>query len=1681
MRKGLDAAGRSDRGADHLGSRRAGNGLRLCVGILVALCVALGIRSATACGPGSPTGPSTTPSGTENPCAQGQGGANPVILFEGILKETYVDARLPTPGVPWSHTRVYNSRLTAESGGELAGPQGARWEVSGLTTWAEIDVGSSIEICIDAVRKGIYNWNAGTGKYDPPAASRTTLDYHDNEDGTGSVTSATLTSVYDDSASYTAGDLEGQWIEITSGTYDGERRVITENTATTITWEEEIDGTAAAGTTFKILDRVVMHEIDTGYTYSFAGTNGNWVTSEKGVMQSWVSAYDDDMNYTFDPNEPGGRSDLTTMTQGWYVNYYYISSGVNAGRIDKLDVLNGSNQVIHRVKYTYYVSGAGYSTDCGSDGDLIMVEVLKRAKGDDLSNPNDAYFSIKEVTQYRYCRGTAASTVDERDGEDWGHEHQMKMVVEPGTVDDIVSTMSTITAPSDILANSDTYDLNGGDTGDVDTVEEFADRIFQHYVSNHDTSVAQTTPWGGSDDLEDMYTDWSDGTSNMDETGFVKTEIVQSGCAVCGSGHKEGAIKYTFYYMELPKDSYDYDDVKRIIVEDITSTKDSEDDVKIRRNVYGLNLDLYLLRSVVITNPGDEKYWCQSTVLGTTKDDNTDNRNRPVEIRQPSAHTCVDNDGDVGDFVDPTKDSNDTNTLNGSDGVIYKNYYDANGYVIDKTIKKGKDGGEKLIYSADYGDGVTDDQPERLMIAGYDYDAEVTYAADRSHRTSGIKTDYEYDFYDTADTQLKVKITKPPKIAASQNGAGDAGGDPQTEIKEYYDRSGRLRWSKDGEGNVTYSSYHPDLHLEAYAMVDVETDDLPSELVNGSSGKWLDWEDGTTTVPSGFENTDNANLQLVTKSEYDERGRQVKSQDAEGAVTYTVHKDNVTYVFPAWDGTAHQPKLPIQVTETDDAGRVARQYTVDPSRKALDGSNLPTGLSANTHQGHYYTLTRNNYNDKGQLESVDRYHDIPTGTSDGTLSTNYYRTFYRYDSRGRKTHTIQVVSGTSISNGLEQVSKVVYDEHDRAIEYHEGVSGTGHDMGSSYATDPTMQKLKAQYYDEGTAGTGVSGVGDGLVTSTREYFNSSGDYTYTKNYYDWRGRLRGSARGKNTGSAVGPFTVSDYDHKGRVVATAAYTSEPSWSTVVGDTDYAAGVTSNRGSLAKTLYDDLGRAYRSETYSISGGSAGDKLVSDNYYDRNSRLVATFSSGAGGTEKAYDGAGREVETRIVTELESTKYSGGAYVYRDPQPEATSGGDDKVIQISRTAYDKIGSATESLAMEVHHDDTDGLYLTTGPSADYVQTWTHRYYEPDTHRLKTTANYGCHSSTWSHQNEPEYQSYEQRPTSSSSYYLVTNNTYADGRLQTITDPKGIDTKFTYDDLGREVRIEEDEGGSDERSTLMEYDGLGSITRRVADIDKDGVIDDPGDQITTYTYADSYNARLATKITYPDSTDSGWDVVSVSYHWDGKVNTRTTQKAQAGDAANVITTSYDDLRRPHRQTVSILGTDVDGSVRDIKYTYDTMGRRQKVTSSSETDGTPVVNEVAYQYNGLGALYREYQEHEGGTDGSTLYVQYNYDDTDSDGVYTKAMRLKSVRYPNTREVHLLYTDPGDSSGISDAISRVTAIATASTRGASDANVLAAYYYNGAGRLVIEDFVQPDVKLDYYDGSAGTYSYAGFDR
>jgi len=92
--------------------------------------------------------------------------------------------------------------------------------------------------------------------------------------------------------------------------------------------------------------------------------------------------------------------------------------------------------------------------------------------------------------------------------------------------------------------------------------------------------------------------------------------------------------------------------------------------------------------------------------------------------------------------------------------------------------------------------------------------------------------------------------------------------------------------------------------------------------------------------------------------------------------------------------------------------------------------------------------------------------------------------------------------------------------------------------------------------------------------------------------------------------------------------------------------------------------------------------------------------------------------------------------------------------------------------------------------------------------------------------------------------------------------------------------------------------------------------------------------------------------------------------------------------------------------------------------------------------------------------------------TDRAGRYTKGLRPTALRYPNGRLVHYTY---GSAESTADALNRIDSICDDAS--GSPGDVLAQYRYLGMGTIVVEDYAQPEVKLDY----VGDGSYSGFDR
>ncbi|MFZ5832820.1 MAG: hypothetical protein ACOY3P_22265 [Planctomycetota bacterium] len=179
-----------------------------------------------------------------------------------------------------------------------------------------------------------------------------------------------------------------------------------------------------------------------------------------------------------------------------------------------------------------------------------------------------------------------------------------------------------------------------------------------------------------------------------------------------------------------------------------------------------------------------------------------------------------------------------------------------------------------------------------------------------------------------------------------------------------------------------------------------------------------------------------------------------------------------------------------------------------------------------------------------------------------------------------------------------------------------------------------------------------------------------------------------------------------------------------------------------------------------------------------------------------------------------------------------------------------------------------------------------------------------------------------------------------------------------------------------------------------------------------------------------------------------------------------------DGRGRPTADKITTLGAGVDGAVRRIARTYEVRGMVEKITSYDAASGGNAVNEVLFEYDSLGLVTKEYQEHAGAKGGNTPYVGYSYDASASGGQFTKALRPTSLRYPNGRLVHSTYGSSGSSA---DALHRIAAIHDDDS--GTPGSALAEYSYLGQGHIVQVDCPEPDLRFDLAHGG-GSDPYEG---
>ena len=887
--------------------------------------------------------------------------------------------------------------------------------------------------------------------------------------------------------------------------------------------------------------------------------------------------------------------------------------------------------------------------------------------------------------------------------------------------------------------------------------------------------------------------------------------------------------------------------------------------------------------------------------------------------------------------------------------------------------------------------------------------------------TGGATTSTAYTWQGSTAEPASVTTTLPA-VTTGQNGSGSA--DAATTV---FDGWGRPVWEKDPAGYLTYTAYDTASGAVTKTIADVDTSQTST----------------FSNLPSGWSTPSGGGLHLTTAYEVDALGRATKTTYPNGRVDYAVYNDpsrEVRY-YPGWTGTAATG--PTTVTR-DDRGRAYAETLTMSAAPAYSGGRPTGGESV----GSVQSLARTGVNAAGQAITADAYFDLTgltysTSASLGTEGTHFYRTETGYDAQGRAARAV---------SSQDTISRAVFDGEGRRVSEWVGTDDTP-TSGSWSPTNTTgtnLVKVREWEYDGGSGG-------DGNPTKLTESPGLSGAARVTQTWYDWRNRAVATKAGVQTSEATDinrPITYHTLDNLGRATLSRVYDGDG----VTLTTTSGVPVAPSSGLVAQTglNFDERGRVYRAETYSVTSGAAGSNtLKADAWYDPRGLVIKAAAPGGVVTKTAYDGAGRPTTV-------STTDGGGDSAYSDAD-DVTG---DAVLEQVTTAYDASGNVLSTTAKARFHDETGTGALGDASTAPKARvSYSGAYYDL-ADRVTAAVDVGTNGgSSWT------------RPGSApsrSDTVLVTSTAYdAAGRAQDVTDPKGLVTRTSYDALGRVTKTVENYvdgtvSDADDITTEYGYNGAGRTTLTAR-------LTGGGSQTTQWVYGVTVSGGSGVEsndavgaVRWPDPSTgaaSSGQQETVTVNALGQTATSTDRNG------SVHTLSYDVLGRVTADAVTTLGSGVDGAVRRVETAYDGQGNAYLVTTYTASSGGSVVNQVKREYNGLGQLTADWQSHSGAVTGSSPKVQYAYSEMPSGANHS---RLTSTTYPSGYALTSNYA-----SGLAATVSRLSSLSDTT-------GTLEAYDYLGLAAVVRRAHSQPGVDLTYIkqtgesNGDAGD-QYAGLDR
>jgi len=558
-----------------------------------------------------------------------------------------------------------------------------------------------------------------------------------------------------------------------------------------------------------------------------------------------------------------------------------------------------------------------------------------------------------------------------------------------------------------------------------------------------------------------------------------------------------------------------------------------------------------------------------------------------------------------------------------------------------------------------------------------------------------------------------------------------------------------------------------------------------------------------------------------------------------------------------------------------------------------------------------------------------------TQTPDGTITWNVL------DARGL---TLATWVGTDAVPTTDYNSDSVLDVGDFRYWLSQNPIATTGPEGTS------MFLVSANIYDYG------NDQGDGLLTESREYFDSgASDYYATQYEYDWRHRLIEVTEPDpdGQGALTGSVTAYAYDNLDRMIEE----------------------TDPLGHVTTYAYDNLDRQYRVTQPDPDGEGDLQSPVTNYYYDPVGRLASLVDPVGNTTSWVYDGLGRMIqETNELNDtryfeydeagnrIEKTNRNGRVRQYEYDGVGRIVGenwldNQENVIWTISYAYDSTGRlesvGDDAAEYEYTYDDVGRMLTETQTIAGLtpVIVFTSQY-DGNGNRTQLAASisededfitdyyYDCRD--WLERIE--------------QYGVIGGNAVAEkrvdlthdlaGQFDTITRYKDLDGgsgnlvmtgTYGYDLAGRLTGL----SYTDSTSTMLRdfgwtYDAANRITGHDSDIASEDVA------------TNGYGYDATNQLTSADYTDAGRDDESFAYDENGNRTEANGQQYGDPGAANRLTTDgYYTYKYDEEGNLEYRFVDEDASETlnsgdsDVtEYTWDHRNRLTEVTHRDEFGGS---------------------------------------------------------------------------------------------------------------------------------------------